>query len=75
MGLAYENGRGVPKLDSEAVDWFRSAAEKGSAAAQYNLGRMYAEGKGVLQDQAEARRWFERAAAQGHAEAKGKLKR
>ena len=74
MGLAYENGRGVPKLISEAVSWYREAALGGYAAGQYNYGRLYAEGKGVPQNSAEARSWFEKAAKQGHAQAKARLK-
>lgn len=42
-------------------------AERGDAAAQYELGTTYAYGLGMTQDFAEARRWLERAAAQGHA--------
>jgi TPR repeat protein len=75
MGLAYENGRGVPKLVSEAVSWYREAALQNNAAGQYNYGRMYAEGKGVVQNAAEAAQWFDKAAKQGHAQAKARLKR
>src|SRR5262249_33105349 len=74
MGLAFENGRGVPKLITEAVSWYREAAVQGNAAGQYNYGRLYAEGKGVPQNDVEARSWFEKAAKQGHAQAKARLK-
>ena len=30
----YQNGRGVPQNDTEAVAWYRKAAEKGKANAQ-----------------------------------------
>ena len=75
MGLAYENGRGVPALATEAVSWYREAAMLNNAAGQYHYGRLYAEGKGVPQSDAEAQRWFEKAAKQGHAQAKARLKR
>ncbi len=73
IGVFYENGRGVPKLDSEAVDWYRAAADQGFAEAQYNLGRMYADGKGVPKNEANARDWFAKAAKQGHAAAKKRV--
>ena len=42
----YDEGRGVPENDTEAVKWYRKAAEQGDASAQYNLGVMYANGWG-----------------------------
>ena len=47
LGVMYDNGKGVPENDVEAVKWFRKAAEKGYAYAQFNLGNMYANGEGV----------------------------
>ena len=44
-------------------------AEKGDAAAQFNLGEMYADGEGVPTDEAEAAKWCRKAADQGYAEA------
>ena len=46
----YTKGEGVPENDTEAVKWYRMAAEQGIASAQYNLGVMYANGQGVPQD-------------------------
>ena len=43
-------GLGVPQDYTEAVNWFRKAAEQGYAQAQYKLGVMYDEGLGVTQD-------------------------
>jgi hypothetical protein len=37
----YASGRGIAKDDTQAVYWFRKAAEQGHAKAQYNLGLMY----------------------------------
>jgi TPR repeat protein len=51
---------------AEAVAWYRKAADKGLATAQYNLGVAYANGDGVLQDDAEAARWYRLAADQGY---------
>jgi len=69
LGLMYEQGRGVPKNDAEAVRWYRLAAEQGHAGAQFNLGVIYDQGRGVPKNDAEAVRWFRRAAEQGNANA------
>lgn len=60
----------------EAGAQFRSVmdlAEKGDAAAQYDMGARLAEGRGVARDPAAAIRWFEKAAAQGLAQAQYRL--
>jgi len=44
---------------------FQPAAEKGSARAQYMLGRLYVDGKGVARDPAVGTDWFRRSAEQG----------
>ena len=56
--------------DTEAVAWFRKAADQGDAIAEFLLGNQYANGKGVPQDYSEAMIWFRRAAEQGHPVAK-----
>ena len=71
--MTYEKGWGSLKIDAEAVNWYRKAAEKNFAAGQFNLGRMYLAGQGIRQSDVEAYRWFTRAAAQGHAEARKRL--
>ena len=40
LGFAYENGKGVPQDDKEAVKWYRKAADQGHPQAQSNLGNM-----------------------------------
>jgi TPR repeat protein len=57
----------------EAVKWFRLAAEKGNADAQFFLGQSYFFGDGVSQDSTEAVKWFRLAAEQGLAEAQFSL--
>ncbi|OGW23487.1 MAG: hypothetical protein A3K09_05680 [Nitrospinae bacterium RIFCSPLOWO2_12_FULL_47_7] len=52
---------------------FRPLAERGNAAAQFNLGVMYTNGQGVQQDHAEAVRWFLMAAMQGYVNAQRNL--
>ena len=73
LGLAYQNGDGVPRDDVEAVSWYRLAAVQGHRRAQNDLGNAYATGAGVPQDTTEAIRWFRLAAEQGYAVAQGNL--
>jgi len=49
----------------QALVVLRSAAELGSAPAQYDLGRRYEKGDRVSADIGEALRWYQKAAAQG----------
>ena len=46
----YENGWGVDKNDSSAVQWYREAAEQGYDDAQFNLVMMYENGWGVVKN-------------------------
>ena len=59
----------MPQDYSEAVRWYRLAAEQGIASAQHNLGVAYDAGEGVPQDHSEAVRWYRLAAEQGSARA------
>ena len=61
----YENGYNVPQDYSEALKWYRLAADQGLAEAQFNLGQVYADGHGVLQDYIQAHMWFNIACANG----------
>jgi hypothetical protein len=74
-GMAYANGQGVTQNDTEAVKWYRKAAEQGHANAQYFLGWMYENGRGVAQNDFEAVKWYRKAAEQGHADAQNALRR
>ena len=62
----YDNGEGVRQDKSEAVRWYRKAAEQGNANAQCNLGMAYQSGEGVRQDYEEARKWYRRAIEGGN---------
>jgi TPR repeat protein len=59
---------GVPQDDTEAVKWYRKAAEQGHAVAQSYLGVMYAKGQGVPRDYVQAYKWFTLAAIKGNAQ-------
>ena len=66
LGYAYSLGEGVEKDKAEAIRWYRLAADRGYAKAQYNLGCAHWNGEGVEEDKAEAIKWFRRAAQQGY---------
>jgi len=62
LGELYAEGKGVPQDYTEAMKWYRLAADQGDAWAQSNLGWMYRKGQGVPQDYAEAVEWYRLAA-------------
>ena len=59
----------MPQDFSEAMIWYRKAADQGHPKARLVLGIMYAEGRGVGQDYVNAHMWFNLAAAQGEQKA------
>jgi TPR repeat protein len=67
--MMYMVGEGVVQSDTEAVRWFRAAANQGNDSAQFSLGGMYQAGRGVPQSDIEAARWYRLAAEQGNREA------
>ena len=69
----YENGVGVAQDNTEAVKWYRLAADQGNADAQKAMGNMYNAGKGLLQDYAKAASWYRLASEQGNAQAQYNL--
>jgi clan AA aspartic protease (TIGR02281 family) len=50
---------------TEAVSWYRKAADRGNAYAMWSIGQMYLFGTGVATSCALAKQWLERAAAAG----------
>ena len=67
LGMMYKRGMGVAQDHTEAVRWYRLAADQGDADGQVSLGEMYDNGTGVSQDQAKAARLYRLAADQGDA--------
>jgi hypothetical protein len=63
----------IPRNPAKAVRWFRKAAEKGGAAAQFNMGILYDTGRGVPRDLGAAVTWYRKSAEQGFAEAQFNL--
>lgn len=65
IGAMYQEGKGLPKDEQQAVQWFKIAAEQGYSLALQHMGWAYGTGSGVESDPVESRRWFLRAAAAG----------
>jgi len=66
LGNAYNEGQAGLKQDyAEAVKWYRRAAERGFAQAQYNLGLAYELGHGVPAAERDAFKYYLQAAEQG----------
>lgn len=63
----FVSGEAAYKLGKyeEAAKWYRVAAERGYAQAQYNLAAMYEKEQGVAQDYPQAAYWYRKAAEQG----------
>lgn len=61
----YATGQVGPKNATEAVQWYRRAAEQDLADAQFNLGVMYTEGEGVPENYIEAYKWLSLSRGQG----------
>ena len=69
-GNLYEDGSGVEADKEQALYWYKKAAEKGLAIAQYFCGGMYCRGEGLDRPYAiTGLYWYEKAAEQGMAEA------
>lgn len=73
MGVMYYKGEGVKRDPAMAAMFFRRAAERGHAGAQYNLALMYNRGVAVPKDSREAARLYTLAAEQGYDKAQYNL--
>jgi len=73
LARMYERGEGVSRDNTEALEWYRKAADQGHAEAQFTLGVMYKRGQGVPQDNTEALKWYHKAADQGEVRSQGML--
>ena len=71
----FEKGKDAHKRNdfTEAVEWYRKAAEMGDSKAQCNLGYMYDNGYGVDQDYSEALKWYQKSVEQGNSRAQNNL--
>lgn len=69
LGSMYDNGEGIVRNSSKAMEWYRKAANQGYTEACFHTGELYYDGwGGLLRDLTEAREWFQEAATRGHFE-------
>ena len=73
LGVCYHDGKGVTQNYSQAMYWYRKAADQDYYYAQYNLGVCYYYGLGVTTDYYQAVYWYRKAANQGYADAQCNL--
>ena len=72
-GMCYEEGSGVERDTTKAVEWYDRAADLGDVHAQYRLGWCLNHGVGVERDRAKAIEWYTAAAGQGDADTTDRL--
>ncbi|PCI36711.1 MAG: hypothetical protein COB50_04365 [Thiotrichales bacterium] len=76
VGIYYRQGHGgVSKNKKTAIFWYKRAAARNHARAQYNLGICYGYGDGVAKDLDAALIYFQKAKAQGYADAATQLQK
>jgi TPR repeat protein len=76
LAACYELGiDGLPKDITEAMKWYRKAAEHDNALAQTCIGLSYFDGSNVPKDHGEAVKWFRKAAQHGEAQSEWMLGR
>ena len=63
----------VPANHTEALNWYRKAANQGNVEAQQKLGMLNSEGIGTTKNEQEAIRWYHLAADNGSAAAQARL--
>lgn len=61
-GARYLLGRGVPRNDAKAFDYFSEAARANDPFAQNELAYMYASGEGTPRNYERALMWYKKAA-------------
>ena len=66
VGKCYETGDGVGKDLSEAVKWYRMAADEGHIQGLFELSKCYTFGFGVRKNRVTAGKWLREAAEHGH---------
>ena len=73
LGVMYENGQGVKKDETRALQLFRQAAAKNNDSAQYLLGTILERKAGLTKNQSEAIKWYRLAATNGHPSAQYRM--
>ena len=74
LAQMYRDGIGVKQSDKKTIKFYKKAAKRGHATAQYNLGIFYEKGlHGVTQSSKRAFEYWTLAANQGYVEAQTNL--
>lgn len=73
LGGRFEEGRGVGVDLTQAVQWYRRAADQGHAPAQFRLAQLHEQGRGLPRDERQALSWYTAAAEQGYQAATDRL--
>jgi localization factor PodJL len=69
IGARFTEGRGVKADLSEAANWYKLAADRGLAPAQYRVANLFEKGTGVTRDVNKALHYYKQAAEAGNASA------
>ncbi|MCQ1767006.1 peptidoglycan-binding protein [Neorhizobium galegae] len=69
IGARFTDGKGVKSDLSEAANWYKLAADRGVAPAQYRLANLFEKGTGVSRDLTKAMTYYKQAADAGNASA------
>ncbi len=73
LGIRLYEGRGLPKDEAKAAEWFLKAAEQQNLPAMNALGHVLEFGQGVAKDEKKAVEWYTKAAKLGYAPAQQNL--
>lgn len=73
MGVATEEGKGIPQNFADAAVWYKKAVDMGQNEAFAYLGSAYLDGRGIPADEAEAVNIFQAGAERGDAKSQRKL--
>ncbi len=73
LGLRYYEGKGLPKDETKAAEWFKKAAEQQNLSAMNAYGHVLEFGQGVTKDEKLAVEWYQKAAKYGSAQAQQNL--
>ncbi len=60
LGDLYYTGEIVPQDYTQAMEWFKKAADAGSAAAMKMIGLQYEYGDGVKKNLKTANEWYQK---------------
>jgi len=73
LGYMYQNGQGVSRDTTKAVELYKWAAENGNQFAQFNMGSCLENGTGMERNYLSAAEWYRLSAEQGNSDAAERL--